>query len=191
MGIEDDVELGDSIGVGAASPPPCVPWTRGATAAHMEAVVEAALEELGSDPSCGGSWRSFSRLPPNSSPSATLLCISSPLPFSLPGRHPRSCLNALRIIAHHGFSHFAIETDCSELLGALSSTDFDCSPGGVLFRHIRALLHLEFPNAKLSFAGRSCNSCAHDIARRWRRAPARAATDPGPTRRDPTFPGRI
>lgn len=89
MGIEDDVELGGSIGVGVASPPPCVPWARGATATHMEAVVEAALEELGSDPSCGGRRRSFSRLPPNSSPSAPLLRISSPLPFSLPGRRPR------------------------------------------------------------------------------------------------------
>lgn len=55
-----------------------------------------------------------------------------------------ACLSALRITSLHGISHFAIETDCSALVGALTSCDFDCSPGGVIFKQIRALLQIEF-----------------------------------------------
>lgn len=50
-------------------------------------------------------------------------------------------------------------------MGALTSRNFECAPGGVVFRQIRALLQMDFPNVKVSFAGHSCNRCAHDIAR--------------------------
>uniref|UniRef100_A0A0E0ATN5 RNase H type-1 domain-containing protein n=1 Tax=Oryza glumipatula TaxID=40148 RepID=A0A0E0ATN5_9ORYZ len=43
-------------------------------------------------------------------------------------------------------------TDCSALVGALTSRNFECAPGGVVFRQIRALLQMDFPNVKVSFA---------------------------------------
>uniref|UniRef100_A0A0E0ATN6 RNase H type-1 domain-containing protein n=1 Tax=Oryza glumipatula TaxID=40148 RepID=A0A0E0ATN6_9ORYZ len=49
-------------------------------------------------------------------------------------------------------------TDCSALVGALTSRNFECAPGGVVFRQIRALLQMDFPNVKSLFLWHSSSS---------------------------------
>lgn len=42
-----------------------------------------------------------------------------------------ACMNALHATANHGIFHIAIETDCSALVSALMSADYDRAPGRV------------------------------------------------------------
>lgn len=77
-----------------------------------------------------------------------------------------ACLHALRAALNHGFSYFSVETDSSILVSALDSACYDQSTTGMTFKQIRTLLRMDLGMIKVSFANRSCNSCAHELARK-------------------------
>nr|ABF94616.1 hypothetical protein LOC_Os03g11430 [Oryza sativa Japonica Group] len=75
-----------------------------------------------------------------------------------------ACLHALRAAVDHGFSHISVETGSVTLVNALESSCCDRTTAGVIFRQIKAMIHLDFVMITVSFTGRSCNNCAHELA---------------------------
>jgi hypothetical protein len=57
-----------------------------------------------------------------------------------------------------------LETDCQILIRVLSSSDYDDSEGGNLFREIRYLLEINFADYKVLHCPRTCNAVAHKLA---------------------------
>ena len=51
------------------------------------------------------------------------------------------------------------------MVKALNSTDYDQSPLGVLFREEKFLISTHFACVEVSYVPRSCNGCAHALAR--------------------------
>lgn len=68
-----------------------------------------------------------------------------------------ACLYALRAAANNGISHVSVETDCSVLVQALKSADYDQATAGVIFKQIRLMSLVDFVKVDVSFADRSCN----------------------------------
>jgi len=58
-----------------------------------------------------------------------------------------------------------LESDSCNSVSALKSIAFDQSPAGVLLRKARQLIQLDFVNVEVLFTFRSCNLCAHGLAR--------------------------
>jgi hypothetical protein len=58
-----------------------------------------------------------------------------------------------------------VETDAANLVSAICSSAFDQSAGGVVFKEIRSLLELHFVSHGVFSVPRSCNRCAHELAR--------------------------
>ncbi|KAJ1288003.1 hypothetical protein BS78_02G054800 [Paspalum vaginatum] len=56
-------------------------------------------------------------------------------------------------------------TDSHCLAAAIRSDVYDNSPGGAIYSEIRNLLDLHFTSVEISVIPRSCNRCAHDLAR--------------------------
>lgn len=75
-----------------------------------------------------------------------------------------ACLHALRAAVDHGFSHISVETGSVTLVNALESSCCDRTTAGVIFRQIKAMIHLDFVMITVSFTSRSCNNCAHELA---------------------------
>lgn len=74
-----------------------------------------------------------------------------------------ACLHALRAAVDHGFSHISVETGSVTLVNALESSCCDRTTAGVIFRQIKAMIHLDFVMITVSFTSRSCNNCAHEL----------------------------
>jgi hypothetical protein len=51
------------------------------------------------------------------------------------------------------------------LATTLQSSSFDLAPGGLIFREARELSDLHFTLRGIVSVSRSCNQCAHDLAR--------------------------
>ncbi|RLN27709.1 hypothetical protein C2845_PM05G08320 [Panicum miliaceum] len=75
-----------------------------------------------------------------------------------------ACLAALQAAMEMGISRIIIETDSSVLIKAIRTSDYDCGPGGVIFKEIRELLSLHFIHESIVYVPRSCNRCAHELA---------------------------
>jgi hypothetical protein len=71
----------------------------------------------------------------------------------------------LQAASSHGLESIILETDSANTVKALQSTEFDLSPASVLYKEARELIRLHFASVQVLHISRSCNSCAHDIAR--------------------------
>lgn len=70
-------------------------------------------------------------------------------------------LKELKAASDHGVSHVQIEMDSSHLRETISSSSFDLSTSGILFREIRDLVHEQFVCSDVLLVPRSCNLLAH------------------------------
>jgi hypothetical protein len=76
-----------------------------------------------------------------------------------------ACVAALHAAMDVGISHVVAETDAANLVSAICSSTLDQSPGGVVFKEIRHLLEFHFVSHGVFSVPRSCNRCAHELAR--------------------------
>uniref|UniRef100_J3LH35 RNase H type-1 domain-containing protein n=1 Tax=Oryza brachyantha TaxID=4533 RepID=J3LH35_ORYBR len=76
-----------------------------------------------------------------------------------------ACLNALKIATQLGISRMIIESDSAALVQALKTCDMDYALGGLRFREARNLINLDFLDVSIQHCKRSCNLCAHELAR--------------------------
>lgn len=85
--------------------------------------------------------------------------------FSVEGK---ACLATLRAATDEGISQVIIESDSTNLVSAIQTSQFDQAPDGVIFRGIREVLSLQFVSVLFSSVprsrSRSCNQCAHELA---------------------------
>jgi hypothetical protein len=75
-----------------------------------------------------------------------------------------ACIQALRYAADRGMVNVMVESDASNLIRAVHSSEFDRAPEGVLYRDIRIFSQLNFSNCHFMFSPRSCNKVAHALA---------------------------
>jgi hypothetical protein len=75
-----------------------------------------------------------------------------------------ACLNAIQFASGAGIHKVELETDCQILIRVLSSSDYDDSGGGNLFREIKYLLEKNFADYKVLHCPRTCNTIAHKLA---------------------------
>jgi hypothetical protein len=54
--------------------------------------------------------------------------------------------------------------DAQNLIKALQSMDLDGTLEGVIYRDMRAFMHLNFISVTFSYCLRGCNKLAHDLA---------------------------
>jgi ribonuclease HI len=73
-----------------------------------------------------------------------------------------ACLNAIQFASGAGINKVELETDYQILIKALSSSDYDDSEGGNIFREIKFLLEMNFADYKVLHCPRTCNTTAHD-----------------------------
>lgn len=76
-----------------------------------------------------------------------------------------ACLAALVAAMEKGISNVLNETDSMNLVSALQSNNYDQAPGGVVFRETRHMVDLHFHVVGIPYVPRSCNRCAHELAR--------------------------
>jgi hypothetical protein len=74
-----------------------------------------------------------------------------------------ACIQALRYAADRGMVNVMVESDASNLIRAVHSSEFDRAPEGVLYRDIRIFSQLNFSNCHFMFSPRSCNKVAHAL----------------------------
>ena len=75
-----------------------------------------------------------------------------------------ACVEALQSAADWGVAQVIIETDSSNLVRAIETTEFDRAPEGVIYRDIRAFVQLNFNSVKFVYCPRNCNKVAHALA---------------------------
>jgi hypothetical protein len=93
------------------------------------------------------------------------------------------CLAALIATMDQGMSHIILERDSTILVQALQSSDYDFSAADVLIREAKFLISMNFVHVDVVHAPRSCNSCAHELARvglSWDPDQSHVWTDPLP-----------
>ena len=76
-----------------------------------------------------------------------------------------ACLAAIDGAIRIGANRIILESDASNLVQAMKSTDYDRSTIGVLVKEARSLCRLNFVSFHFSFARRACNSAAHELAK--------------------------
>jgi len=76
-----------------------------------------------------------------------------------------ACLIAITVAADQGMMQIQLESDSMVLVKALKSPDYDLSAGGTLFREAKFLLDTQFISFDVNYVPRSCNVCAHELAR--------------------------
>lgn len=80
-------------------------------------------------------------------------------------REAQTCVAAFQAVANLGAPNVQLETDSAHQVKTLTSDDFDLSAASVLFREARTLIALRFELVEVMYTPRSCNSCAHELAR--------------------------
>ena len=78
----------------------------------------------------------------------------------------RALLQAVQITSSMGCNQVILEIDSTILKNAITSSEYDLAPLGVLFREIKAMLCVNFENFRISVVPRSCNVVAHELAAR-------------------------
>ncbi|KAK1669229.1 hypothetical protein QYE76_057388 [Lolium multiflorum] len=76
-----------------------------------------------------------------------------------------ACLAAINGAIRIGANRIIFESDASNLVQALKSTDYDKSSIGVLMKEARSLCVLNFALFQFSYARRTCNTAAHVLAK--------------------------
>jgi hypothetical protein len=75
-----------------------------------------------------------------------------------------ACMEAVEAASDWGMGKVHVETDCANLVAALTGREYDLAPEGVLFREIRSFVSLNFISFKVSFCSRLCNKVGHVLA---------------------------
>jgi hypothetical protein len=75
-----------------------------------------------------------------------------------------ACIQAVRYAADRGMVNVIVESDASNLIRAVQSSEFDRAPEGVIYRDIRIFSRLNFSVCKFVFSPRNCNKVAHALA---------------------------
>ena len=75
-------------------------------------------------------------------------------------------LQTIRNTSQMGCSRVQFEVDASNLEKAITSTEYDLSSLGPLFKEIKALICTAYDDVKISSCKRSCNVVAHELAAR-------------------------
>jgi ribonuclease HI len=75
-----------------------------------------------------------------------------------------ACGEALMATVQWGMGNIILETNALNLVKALTSTNYDLAPEGIIYRDLRSFLYLNFVSVKVVFVPRSCNKVAHEIA---------------------------
>ncbi|KAF8721801.1 hypothetical protein HU200_022983 [Digitaria exilis] len=76
-----------------------------------------------------------------------------------------ACLHALSACSERGMVKIHIESDCSNLVSAMTKSTFDMSLAGVLFQYARLFISLNFISVEFKYCHRSAHECAHELAR--------------------------
>ena len=76
-----------------------------------------------------------------------------------------ACLAALHAAMARRISRVIVESDSTNLVSALSGSNFDRAPGGAIFCEACDLLAQFFVPVSISSIPRNCNRCAHELAR--------------------------
>ena len=76
-----------------------------------------------------------------------------------------ACLAAIEGADRIGANRVIFESDASNLVLALTSSDYDKSEIGVLVKEARSLCILNFDSFQFSFSRRACNNVAHELAK--------------------------
>jgi ribonuclease HI len=75
-----------------------------------------------------------------------------------------ACEAAAKASAGWGISKVVIESDSTNLIKAMRSTEFDRAHEGIVYRDLRLFMNLSFNYFELSHVPRTCNKLAHEIA---------------------------
>jgi ribonuclease HI len=88
------------------------------------------------------------------------------VPFASDAMHTETyaLMKAIELATRLGFGRIILATDCQTLQRAVSSTEYDLSQLGVLFREAKFQLSTEFIEHKIVHVPRSCNKPAHVLA---------------------------
>jgi ribonuclease HI len=76
----------------------------------------------------------------------------------------RACEEAAHAASEWGVTHVLIESDSQNLVRAMQSTEFDRAPEGIIYRDLRLYMQLSFNSFEFTFAPRTCNKIAHELA---------------------------
>ena len=100
--------------------------------------------------------------------SSSVLCVAAagPLEQISDAMHAEACAlsNAIQIADQMGMGRVIFETDCLNLKHAMTTSDYYYSPIGNLISDLKFRLHLNFIEARVSYAPRICNKPAHELA---------------------------
>ena len=72
-------------------------------------------------------------------------------------------MEALNAASEWGMAQVTIETDASNLVRAVETTEYDRAPEGVLYRDIRSFIRLNFNSVKFLYCPRTCNKVTHAL----------------------------
>ena len=76
-----------------------------------------------------------------------------------------ACLATIEGADRIGANRVIFESDASNLVLALNSSDYDSSEIGVLVKEARSLCILNFDSFRFSFSRRACKNVAHELAK--------------------------
>jgi ribonuclease HI len=77
----------------------------------------------------------------------------------------QACVAALQMASNQGISRIILETDSMTTVKALQSNETDLCLASVIYREARDLIRLLFDFVQSLHIPRSCNRCAHELAR--------------------------
>ena len=75
-----------------------------------------------------------------------------------------ACLKRLQLASSLDMQNVLLETDAQILASALTSTSYDRSELGMIFREIKTRMNFDFLCCKISKCSRDCNSIADVLA---------------------------
>jgi ribonuclease HI len=76
-----------------------------------------------------------------------------------------ACIQGVQAAISAGVGHVIVETDATEVVSAVYSSEYDLSPVGNLVEELRSLLDWNFTTWKIQQRHRSCNRVAHELAK--------------------------
>jgi hypothetical protein len=76
-----------------------------------------------------------------------------------------ACLEALTACSDQGMSRVIIESNCAALASTITKSGYEFAPVGALIAQAKEFIRLNFGNVDFLLTPRSCNVCAHELAR--------------------------
>ncbi|KAM0887501.1 hypothetical protein ACQ4PT_028987 [Festuca glaucescens] len=88
------------------------------------------------------------------------------IPVAIDALHTETVavLKAIAMSERLGFGRIIVATDCQNLQRALTSTEYDLSELGALFREAKFMLRTMFIDHHITYVPRVCNKPAHALA---------------------------